>query len=194
MLLCVFCCCVSSFFFFFSVQFQKAYTDEEESGVAMYALNRTRSRALSRQAGQMKPSFYSAKSDRRYASLEGGRRYSTCLAKRKRRVRSVCELSDDEDPGQQFDDDIVLTTPTTDKNALVKGKNSKTLKKRKQQTTLFFPTVKQPDRRGNGTQIRKYGKSVQKIHDKRAKPLKRSVPKSRGWNKRSLTWAKKILT
>ena len=125
----------------------------------------------------MKPSFYSAKSDRRYASLEGGRRYSTCLAKRKRRVRSVCELSDDEDPGQQFDDDIVLTTPTTDKNALVKSKNSKTLKKRKQQTTLFFPTVKQPDRHGNGTQIRKYGKSVQKIHDKRAKPLKRSVPK-----------------
>ena len=111
----------------------------------------------------MKPSFFS---DRYDASMDGGRRYSTCLTKRKRKARSVCELSDDEDPGQQFD-----------KNALLKDKNTRTLKKRKQQTTLFFPTVKQPDRRRNGTHTRKNDKSVKKVHNKRTKPLKLSVPK-----------------
>ena len=48
-------------------------------------------------------------------------------------MRSVCELLDDEDPGQQFD-----------KRLLLKDKKYENVKEKKQQTTLFFPTVKQP--------------------------------------------------
>ena len=125
----------------------------------------------------MKPSFFTASRLKRHGKLDGGRPHSICLAKRKRKVRSVCELSDDEDTGHLFDDGIVLNTPTVNKNSLSKGSKLKTSKKRKQQTTLLFPTVKQPDRRSNGTQARKYGKSVQKLHDSKSKISKPSVTK-----------------
>jgi hypothetical protein len=78
----------------------------------------------------------------------------TNLLKKKRKMKSICELSSDEegdDVGEEYTKQINrFKTPTTkiirhdtNENKVIQSKEHKELKRKKQQTLLFFPTIKQ---------------------------------------------------